>query len=118
MKQKRRDSDAKERENTEKRPLSERLGTFLDVPADLLCGGCYMELRGRNNLRLQGCRSILVYTETEIVLRLRRGAVRVRGRRLVCTSYHEGSVEIDGRIDGVDFTDGDVGTLDGSEASE
>lgn len=118
MSKKRREVDPKERENTEKRPLSERLGTFLDVPADLLCGGCYMELRGRNNLRLQGCRNILVYTPEEIVLRLRRGTVRVRGRRLVCTSYHAGSVEIDGRIDGVDFTESENAASDGSEANE
>lgn len=118
MKQNRRGVNRKEQESTEKRPLSERLGTFLDVPADLLCGGCYMELRGRNNLRLQGCRNILVYTAEEIVLRLRRGAVRVRGRRLVCTSYHAGSVEIDGRIDGVEFTENENVATDGSEAGE
>jgi len=118
MKQMRRDINAKERESTEKRPLSERLGTFLDVPADLLCGGCYMELRGRNDLRLQGCRSILVYSDTEIVFRLRRGVVRVRGRRLVCTSYHAGSVAINGRIDGIEFPEGEGSASGRSEASE
>lgn len=98
-------NDARTRNHKEKRSFAERLGTFLDVPADLICGGCYLELRGQNNLNLQGCRRISVYTAEEIVLRLRRGCVRVRGRRLVCTSYHAGKVVIDGWITGIDFAD-------------
>lgn len=85
--------------------LTERMGTVLDIPADLLCGGCYMELRGQNELKLQGCRRILTYTAEEIVLRLRRGAVRVQGRRMVCSSYHAGCAVIEGWIESVAFVD-------------
>lgn len=107
MKQKNHKVMSKKQEKGEKRSLAERFGTFLDVPADLLCGGCYLELHGQSELRMQGCRGILIYTDEEIVLRLRRGAVRVRGRRLVCTSYHAGAVEIEGWICAIDFPDTD-----------
>ena len=71
--------------------------------ADLLCGGCYAEMRGQNELMIQGCRKIAVYTEEEIFLLLRRGGIRVRGRRLTCISYHAGKIEIRGWITGIDF---------------
>ena len=105
MRKKQKGSPKKDAENAVKRSFAERMGTVLDLPVDLLCGGCYLELRGRNDLRIQGCRKILVYTEEEIVLRLRHGGIRVRGRRLVCSSYHAGHVMIDGWISGMEFVD-------------
>ena len=86
-----------------KRPLSERLGSILDIPTDLLCGGCYMEMRGQNDLLLQGCRSIARYSEEEIVLQLCRDQVRIRGRGLSCISYHADKMEICGWITEIDF---------------
>ena len=62
-----------------------------------------MEMCGQNELRLQGCRQILVYTAEEIVLRLRRGSVRVCGHRLICSSYHAGCAVIEGWIEGISF---------------
>lgn len=94
-----------ERKQGERAPLAERMGHFLDIPADLMLGGCYLELRGRNELKVQGCRRIAVYTEERIVLRLRRGAVSVTGRHLSCSSYHGGCAVIEGWIAGVDFSD-------------
>jgi len=93
----------KDSEICPKPSFAERMGNVLDIPADLLRGGCYMEMRGQNELRLQGCRQILVYTAEEIVLRLRRGAVRVSGRRMICSSYHAGCAVIEGWIEGVSF---------------
>ena len=93
----------KDLETSPKPSFAERLGTVLDIPADLLRGGCYMEMCGQNELRLQGCRQILVYTAEEIILRLRRGSVRVCGRRMICSSYHAGCAVIEGWIEGVSF---------------
>ena len=87
-----------------KQPFAKRLGCFLDIPTDLLCGGCYLEMRGQSDLHLQGCRRIAAYADDEIVLRLRRGWVRVRGHRLVCASYHAGKLVINGWITGIDFS--------------
>ncbi len=96
---KRKSSERKE----EKCPLSARLGTLLDIPADLISGGCYLEMRGQSELTLQGCRRIAVYTAEEIVLCLRRGSVRIGGKRLTCLSYHAGRITVHGWITEITF---------------
>lgn len=83
----------------------ERMGPLLDVPSDLLCGGCYLEMRGQGELHLRGCRRIAEYGEEQIVLQLCHGFVRVRGHRLVCLSYHAGGALIRGWICGIDFSE-------------
>ena len=103
MKQNESDFNIAKQNKNEKHRLPERIGSLLDIPADLLCGGCYAEMRGQNELMIQGCRKIAVYTEEEIFLLLRRGGIRVRGRRLTCISYHAGKIEIRGWITGIDF---------------
>ena len=105
MSEKHEKTSGKERKDRQKASLAERMGSILDVPADLLCGGCYLELRGQNELKVQGCRRIVGYTSEEIVLRLRRGALCVRGRNMNCTSYHSGCVTIEGWIEGMNFRD-------------
>ena len=106
------------RGKTEKKEkLSGRFAEWLDIPGNVLCAGCYLEMRGRNFARLMGCRKIVMYTPECITLGLGRGCVSFYGRRLVCTSYHAGSVEIDGVIDRVDFGvfPGEDGKGDGEE---
>ena len=103
MKRNEEDRCAKTQNVKGKCPLHERLGTFLDIPSDLICGGCYMELRGQGELMLQGCKKIAVYTEEEIILMLRRGRVRIRGSGLCCIAYHACKIEIRGWISGIDF---------------
>ncbi len=105
MNKNRRGNANPKRDNGEKAMLTKRLERVLDVPADLLRGGCYMELRGQSELYLQGCRRIDVYSSENIVLRLRRGCVRVKGCRLICTSYHAGRIVINGWIMGIDFSE-------------
>ena len=94
----------------EKCPLSARLGTLLDIPSDLICGGCYLEMRGQSELSLQGCRRIAVYTPEEIVLCLRRGSVRLGGKRLTCLSYHAGRITVHGGITEISFCEIEEGT--------
>ena len=45
----------------EKIPLAELLSRRFDIPADVLCGGLTVELRGRNDLYITGCERILSY---------------------------------------------------------
>lgn len=83
----------------------ERLGERLDIPADVL-GGVYLEMRGRNNLIVKGCRKILLYTTEEVRLLLNGDRLSVTGSRLYCTAYHSGVIEIDGVIDRISFIGG------------
>ncbi len=82
--------------------LMERLGTKLDISPDII-SGIHIEMRGRNNLIVRGCRKILLYTTGEVRLRLMGETLIIIGSRLYCTAYHNGAVEIDGMINSVSF---------------
>ena len=82
----------------EKIYLRERVNRALDIPPDVFGGESLIELRGRNSVSIGGGGRILLYTPEEIRIELKRGCVSIVGKRLGCTSYHAGSVGIDGYI--------------------
>ena len=95
----------KRKDKGERVPVAEILSRRFDIPADLLGGGLTVELRGRNNLYVSGCEQILSYS-TECIGLLGHGAqLTVTGRRLVCTTYYNAQLGIDGEIDGIVFSD-------------
>ena len=85
--------------------LCERISRALDVPPDLLPGGSLVEIRGRYAMTVRGSGKILVYTPEELCMELGRGVLSIKGRRLVCTSYHPGALGVEGQIDEIVFGD-------------
>ena len=83
--------------------LGERLCRALDIVPDALWGEGLIEIRGRGSVSVQGGGKILVYTPERIKIALSSGSVSIYGSRLNCTSYHAGSVCVDGRIGSVVF---------------
>lgn len=96
----------KDRDEDVQRGFLERLYSRLDIPPDVV-NGVFVEMRGRTNVIVHGCREILLYTSEEVRLRLRGCVVCVRGERLYCTAYHTGTADICGRIDSVSFAQED-----------
>jgi sporulation protein YqfC len=92
----------------EKRGLAELLAFEQDIPAELLCGGCFLELHGRNQLSVRGCRRIVLYTPTKIILKMKKDMLAVCGKRLSCVTYLAGAVTVEGLIDSVSFLHGDM----------
>ena len=80
----------------------ERLGHKLDIPGDVI-SGIHIDIRGRNNITIQGCKKILLYTTHEVRIKLTGEVICVSGEGLYCTAYHSGVVEIDGYITNVSF---------------
>ena len=97
-------SASRRKSGKEKRRLGERLACDLDSPPELLSGGCFIEIRGRNSVTVYGCRRILRYTEIQILLKMKKNIVTVTGQRLTCLSYLAGAVTVEGWIDGVHFS--------------
>ena len=89
----------------EKRSLAEVINEKLDIPSDVLPGGTLVEIRSQSEVSVTGTKKILLYSDTHIRLGIKKGALSVRGERLVCTSYHPGGVRIGGHISGVSFED-------------
>ena len=95
-----------EKKKKERRTLAERLAIDCDIPPELLSGGCFIEIRGRNSVVLRGCRRILTYSETKVTLKMKKDIVEVFGKRLTCISYLAGAVSVEGFIDSVAFLKG------------
>lgn len=100
-------SNDENKKNKEKRGLIEFLALKTELPADALTGDFRIEIRGRNTLFMQGCRRILKYSPEEMIMAAKGFEVSIRGRRLVCTTYHDGTVTLDGAIDGVELLGGE-----------
>ena len=96
----------KKQDSGEAGGLFQRVCSRLDIPPDLF-NGIFVEMRGRTNVVVHGCREILLYTPEEVRLRLRGCIICVRGSGLYCTAYHTGTADIDGRIISVSFGDGE-----------
>ena len=92
-----------EKKKEEKRTFLEYLAIKEDINTDIMTGDVYMELRGRNSLLVKGCRRILGYSPDSVVLDLKKDKLTVKGKRLICTSFYNRSVSVEGVIISVAF---------------
>ena len=98
-----RKDNKQDKKTGERRTLLEYLTVTGDVGGDSLAGDIYLEMRGKNSLLVKGCRRILQYSPERIVLEVRKETLTIEGKRLVCTSYHSGSIGIEGVIFSLSF---------------
>ena len=87
----------------EKRGFLEFLAVNAELSSDVLGGDFRIELRGRSTLFMQGCKRILKYSPNEMIMSARGSAVIIEGERLVCSTYHGGTVTVEGNILAVRF---------------
>ena len=91
----------------ERRGFIELLAQKTALPSDLILGDFRLEIRGRSTLFMQGCRRILKYSPEEMIMAAKGFDVDIKGRRLVCTSYHDGTVTVEGVIGSLEFLGGE-----------
>ena len=94
---------SKNEQKNRRRNLVEYISLKAELPSDALAGEVRKELRGRNTLFLGGCRNIVKYSPELVVLGIKGGEVAILGERLICMSYYEGTVSIEGLIESVRF---------------
>lgn len=94
---------SKDRKKDEKRGFFEYLAVRVDADGDSIAGDVYIEMRGKNSLLVKGCKRILGYSPEAVELEIKKDKLRVKGKRLVCTSFHGGSVSVEGVIDSLAF---------------
>ncbi len=82
---------------------------MLVLPEEIFERGPFIELRGRREICIQGCRKILLCEQDNVRLALRGETMTVRGRDLVCTTYFAGAVSVHGLICRVEFEEGSDG---------
>lgn len=71
------------------------------LPCDLLSGEFRLELRGRRELYICGCKKIIEYNEQSIIVRTKAFDVCIEGCELVCASFHCSGIVIEGYIKGI-----------------
>ncbi len=91
----------------ERPTLGEMLSELIDIPADITGGGMSLELRGRNEMLLCGCREIVQYSPSRIRIVQSKCDICIIGRRLTMSSFSDGRITVSGEIDGFDFCGGE-----------
>ena len=84
--------------------LRTRLAAALELPSEVF-GGMQVVVRAREEVEVAHCRKILVYSTTEILLRLADGKLRVVGENLTVMRYLNGNMKIQGQIDKLIFAE-------------
>ena len=75
----------------------------LSLPTGILGLTPYLTLRGRTELEVFGCLSILGYEEDQILLQMTKGYLRIRGKGLSMRTYHRSAMTVCGEIATLDF---------------
>jgi sporulation protein YqfC len=91
----------------EREGIAELLSRLTDIPADIFSGGMTLEMRGRNELLLCGCREIAEYSESVIRIVQGKCMLCIGGRRLSMSSFTDGRITVTGEIDFLDFCGGE-----------
>ena len=63
----------------------------------------HIEIRGRNNLTVRGCRKVLLYSADKISLKLKREILTIKGNSLKINTYFTGVVEVCGCVTELSF---------------
>ena len=66
--------------------------------SELLPTGETVVLYGDRRMTVQGCKKILVYSTSEICLRLKNCVLTVRGKDLICSCFSGGCTTLQGKI--------------------
>ena len=85
--------------------VAERICRALDIEPDALPNSSLVEIRGRSAVSISGGGKILTYTDEEIRVASKKGAISIIGRHLICSSFCVGKIRIEGRIKSVKFED-------------
>jgi len=93
----------KKTSKSERAGFREFICKTLDIQPDSLYDDTLIELRGRNKLTVRGGGRMLSYSPDEIRILVKKGELSVSGKRLFCSSYSRGFLEIDGLIKGICF---------------
>ena len=96
-------SKQKSKAPKEKIGLRERICKSLDLQPDILERDNLIEIRGRNKITVRGKCRILSYSPDSVRLKTQDGELNIIGKRLFCSSYSRGSIEIDGLISDLSF---------------
>ncbi len=93
------------RKREHRHPMAEAFSRFTELPMESFCNIPLFLVRGREEAEVTGCRGILEYDETKVVLKTCGGVFTVRGAKLILSDFRQDVLLVRGRIDGIFFGD-------------
>lgn len=84
-----------------RRPVATALSRITDFPLDSLCDVPVFTLRGREEAEIAGCRGVLEYDETRVVVKTCGETFTVSGNGLILSDFHNDVLRVRGCIDAV-----------------
>ena len=73
------------------------------LPEDVVQGESVLTLIGKQRMKIENYRSILLYTDKRIRIQAKHYKLNINGARLCIRYYDNEEMEISGRIDSVEF---------------
>ncbi len=97
-------------EHTKKRkhPVGNALSRLTGFPVEGLCNMPVFLCKGRAEVAVEGCRSILEYSDTRIRLHMGDDVLTVQGEGLSMSDFHRDALTIRGHIRGTIWEDRDA----------
>lgn len=87
-----------------RRVMKENLVSVLEIPSDLAYRDVIVTLNGNRQVNIENYRSILSYTEEEIILLTFQGKLQISGKKLKIPIYSADEMKISGFISGISYT--------------
>lgn len=85
----------------ERRRLADKVAFAADLPCEAMPGVTLVELAGDERVLIENHRGILVYTNTEIHIRVSFGQLQVKGSCLRLAQMTKSQLVILGKIEGI-----------------
>ncbi len=89
-----------------KRSITEAIADSIGFPETLSPSTPDIHVIGTREISVDGCRGILGYERTEVILRLKDRVMTVAGDELTLRSFFSSHVTVRGRINTISFEEG------------
>ncbi len=83
--------------------MGERFKSFVEKFREQTGSASLLEVHGKGELMLTGCRNLLDYNESSIMVDTVNGIVKICGRRLEISAYRQDLLSISGEITVIDM---------------
>ncbi len=92
----------KKGKSTEKTPLSARISEKFELDT-IKVSPLSIEITGRHEAVIWGCKSILIYSEELIRLETSGPDILIEGKKLSCPAYGGGGIVISGHLGSISY---------------
>lgn len=93
----------KKKDDTYKKPASERIADTLNLPKDIVLNLPKMYVSGKNEIFIENYRGIINYSDTNITLNTSGYTLKISGTKLSISSIASEEITIIGIISSIEF---------------